>query len=101
MKTTEEVFEEVLKELGFDGYKPSQMTNSDYWMCTNTAMKRFAESYYQSKIDAVTDDRKKWSNRCKLAERFIKESPCDPDINDEQIKWHTKWQSFIKNNFKN
>jgi len=56
MKTTHEVFKEVLKELGFDGFKPDQMTNSDYWLCSNTAMKRFAEAYHNSKIDAVTEE---------------------------------------------
>jgi hypothetical protein len=43
MKTSSEVFKEVLIELGFAGYKPSQMTNSDYWLCTTTAMERYAE----------------------------------------------------------
>lgn len=56
MKTTKEVFRSVLKELGFDGHKPSQMSNSDYWLCTNTAMEKFAEHHHQSKIDAITDE---------------------------------------------
>ena len=43
LKTPKEVFEEVLIELGFADYKPSQMTNSDYWLCTITAMERYAE----------------------------------------------------------
>jgi len=32
-----------LEELGFADYKPNQMTNSDYWLCTCTAMERYAE----------------------------------------------------------
>lgn len=43
MNTTKEVFRSVLKELGFERHKPSQMSNSDYWMCTETAMKKYAE----------------------------------------------------------
>ena len=42
MKTTQEIFKEVLEELGFAEYKPDQMTNSDYWLCTCTAMERYA-----------------------------------------------------------
>lgn len=45
MKTTTEIFKEVLEELGFAGYKPSQMTNSDYWLCTCAAMERYAEQF--------------------------------------------------------
>ena len=43
IKTTHEVFKDVLEELGFADYKPNQMTNSDYWLCTCTAMERYAE----------------------------------------------------------
>ena len=43
IKTTHEVFKDVLEELGFSDYKPNQMTNSDYWLCTCTAMERYAE----------------------------------------------------------
>lgn len=54
MKTSQEVFKEVLEELGFAGYKPDQMTNSDYWLCTCTAMERFAESQ-KSAIPIVSE----------------------------------------------
>jgi len=43
IKTTHEVFKDVLEDLGFADYKPNQMTNSDYWLCTCTAMERYAE----------------------------------------------------------
>ena len=43
MKTTSEVFKEALDELGFSGHKPSEMTNSDYWLCTCTAMEEYAK----------------------------------------------------------
>lgn len=41
MKTTREVFKETLDKLGFSGYKPNEMTNSDYWLCTTTAMEEY------------------------------------------------------------
>jgi len=43
MKSTREVFKDVLTETGFGNYKPSEMSNSDYWMCTQKAMERYAE----------------------------------------------------------
>jgi hypothetical protein len=45
MKTTKEVFKETLKELGFANHKPSQMTNCDYWLCTNIAMENYAKQF--------------------------------------------------------
>ncbi len=47
MKELETIFKEVLEELGFAEHKPDQMSNSDYWMCTCTAMGRYAK--YQNK----------------------------------------------------
>ena len=35
-----------------------------------------------------------WEKRCRAAEDFIKESPCDPDITYNQIQAHNKWQDF-------
>jgi hypothetical protein len=32
--------------------------------------------------------------RCELAERYIEESPCDPDITSEQLKAYQEWQNF-------
>lgn len=45
MKTTHRVFKETLTETGFGNYKPSQMSNSDYWMCTEKAMDRYADEF--------------------------------------------------------
>lgn len=50
-KTEQEVFADTIIELGFAGYKPSQMTNSDYWLCTCTAMRKYA--YQESKADSI------------------------------------------------
>jgi len=36
----------------------------------------------------------KWKNRCLLAEEYISESPCDPDIYPEQLEAYEKWQEF-------
>ncbi len=36
-----------------------------------------------------------WETRCVLAEKYISETPCDPDIYPEQIKAHQEWQNFI------
>lgn len=51
MKTTQEVFKETLEELGFANHKPSQMTNSDYWLCTNTAMEKYANERVNNAIE--------------------------------------------------
>lgn len=41
-------------------------------------------------------DNKYWEARCKLAEAYINESPCDPDIYAEQYQAYLEWQSFIE-----
>ena len=33
-----------------------------------------------------------WKRRCELAEKFIKSSPCDPDIKEDQLEAYNKWQ---------
>ena len=37
-----------------------------------------------------------WETRCELAEKYINESPCDPDILTEQLVAYTKWCDFKK-----
>lgn len=37
-----------------------------------------------------------WKRRCKAAERFIEQSPCDPDITPKQIEAHEAWQEIIE-----
>ena len=39
-----------------------------------------------------------WKQRCELAEKFIEESPCDPDITTEQADAWDNYQWFLKNN---
>lgn len=56
-KEAREVFQETLKELGFSNHKPSQMSNSDYWLCTCTAMEKYAEYYHKKKLlEAIPGD---------------------------------------------
>ena len=33
-----------------------------------------------------------WVNRCLAAEKYIEESPCDPDIYEDQLKAYHEWQ---------
>ena len=37
-----------------------------------------------------------WKQRCLLAEQFIEESPCDPDITPLQLKAYTEYIEFIR-----
>lgn len=37
-----------------------------------------------------------WRNRCLLAEKCLSESPCDPDITNEQINAHNSYNEFIE-----
>jgi hypothetical protein len=39
-----------------------------------------------------------WKQRCELAEAYIEESPCDPDIYAEQWQAYDAWQEFKKLN---
>lgn len=37
-----------------------------------------------------------WKRRCKAAERFIEQTPCDHDITPKQIEAHEAWQEIIE-----
>lgn len=37
-----------------------------------------------------------WKQRCLLAEKCLEESPCDPDITDDQIKAWDAYHKFIR-----
>lgn len=56
MKTTATVFKEVLEDLGFSNYKPSEMTNSDYFLCTYTAMNVFAKHFSDQQTEKLKKD---------------------------------------------
>lgn len=36
-----------------------------------------------------------WKQRCLLVEKCLSESPCDPDITNEQIKAHSDLREFL------
>lgn len=37
-----------------------------------------------------------WKHRCLAAEKFIEESPCDPDIYPSQMDAYNEWQKWIE-----
>jgi hypothetical protein len=51
-------------------------------------------------IELPSDEKYKsyWEKRCELAENYINESPCDPDITNDQLKAYNQWQEFINQN---
>ena len=67
---------------------------------------KFAEAYHAHKLAADGDladvsecheatVAEYWHQRCKKAEAYINESPCDPDITDSQLKAWREYQDFI------
>lgn len=42
----------------------------------------------------ISDDY--WRKRCEAAERYINESPCDPDITNTQEAAYDAWQEIVK-----
>jgi len=42
-----------------------------------------------------------WKERCLLAETCLEKSPCDPDINSEQIEAWNAYHNFIRLNGNN
>lgn len=44
----------------------------------------------------MKEDLDYWKKRCELAEDFIEEHPCDPDITDEQTEAYNNWCEFKK-----
>ena len=46
----------------------------------------------------ILSEKKYYQKLAKLQEDFIKESPCDPDITDGQLKAYLTLENFKKNN---
>lgn len=44
---------------------------------------------------SLLSDTEYWKQRCQLAEKYIEESPCDPDITSSQIEAHYKYNYFL------
>lgn len=55
MLSAEEIFSQVLIDLGFAGYKPSEMSNSDYWLCTCTAMRIYRNQGIQQASEVCSE----------------------------------------------
>jgi len=55
MKTAEAVFKQALDQLGFSSHKPSEMSNSDYWLCTSTAMQLYARQVAEQALKDAAD----------------------------------------------
>lgn len=68
--TPKEELEDIMKE--FDKYESVGPTVEEYFN---------PESY--------------WEKLCHAAERYIEESPCDPDITSEQIKAYIEWKDIV------
>lgn len=60
MKSPEQIFLEVLKELGFEYHKPSEMSNSDYYMVTMESMKKFGKECVQECISQTDIQDSNW-----------------------------------------
>jgi len=89
MKTPEEI-----KTLAKEKY-PDKTTAGwlDHW--SRSSQKDFIDGYTQCQLDNDY-----WKQRCLLAEKCLENSPCDPDINSEQIESHKKYNEFIETNGK-
>jgi hypothetical protein len=85
MKSPHEIFKEVLTELGFYGYKQSEMSNSDNWLCTTTAMERYADQFkydFSKNCECITRGGETWCcNQCGLP-TTMKENQVSNDIDD-------------------
>lgn len=50
------------------------------------------------KANEILKERDYWRERCELAEKYIKESPCDPDIYPDQLQAYQEWKEFKRTN---
>ena len=69
MKTPRDTFKEVVEEFGFSDAKPSQLTNSDYWLCTITAMERYRTSALQEAAEKISKNINKLKSESQSLER--------------------------------
>lgn len=47
-------------------------------------------------MNRTIDELAYWKQRCLAAEKFIQETPCDPDITNTQIEAQHEWKELIK-----
>jgi len=83
MKSTNEIFKEVLIDLGFANHKPSELSNSDYWMATEKAMEIYAEQFKTKadKWDKLDDEIGAFYNE----ETYDAENDCDFDESEGDL----------------
>ena len=73
IKTTKEVFKQVLIDLGFHDCKPSEMTNSDYWLCTSVAMETYLEIHQKKECYKKCENTEPFKGICLNCGSSIKE----------------------------
>lgn len=95
--------EDVLKDaLSKDGLGISLSTEDrilsamQHWASIKCAENDREIESMEMELDALAKIKDYWYNRCYQAEKFIEESPCDPDITKEQIEAHKNWQESKK-----
>ena len=126
MATLEERRQMALKkadEAYYDIKSPHYKDNERFSWAVNTINKGFDEDIAEEKArgkDLIMADKNKpleknepkalvihdvgnslpdkdyWKERCKLVEFIEEVSPCDPDINQEQIDAWNKYRTFLK-----
>jgi hypothetical protein len=92
--------EELLKGLDFSYDYFTKLTGTGIEP-DNVNIAQFAEDYLDYKLNLLgisgvgSSNKIKYKKGFDLAMKYIEESPCDPDILDEQLKAWTKLQDFI------
>jgi hypothetical protein len=81
--------EELLKAMAY-----SRSYDANWVMTENEILKLITP------IELPNDEKNKsyWEKRCELAENYIDESPCCPDITNDQLKAYSQWKEFINQN---
>lgn len=95
-KNSADIFKEVLDDLGFSGYKPHQMTNSDYWLCTTKAMEVYAE-YTASLKSSPTDEEIEKHLHGLFGNHIQGEPHTDIDFSRKTYKEGAKWARDYQN----
>lgn len=86
-KNSADIFKEVLDDLGFSGYKPHQMTNSDYWLCTTKAMEVYAKYTTSLKSSPTDEEIEKQYPFVYSEEGEIPPYNCSQEEKREAAKW--------------
>jgi len=103
MDNRNEVFKKVLTDLGFHDYKPSQMSNSDYWLCTNTAMQSYSDLQNASLLTRVKELEAihEKPSQCPRCQHGHNEDIVSKPITHDCLSCGATWQSVYKPNKNN